>query len=264
MAADHRIDGPTRRVLLDLLSAAVAAPTATSRLELLVDGFTAVLGGEVGGFNHVDLDAGRATVLMRPRVVSDPVGALQDAFREHPVVQYYRRSNSTAPCVLSSCGMGRWRRWADHPAYSALFRPMGTPHEIVIPLASSAVRRGSAYAVTRSGTDFGARELDVSHACQELLRVLHHHDRELTAAGRIALLTGAERTVLELYGLRLSEAQVAAHRRSSRATVHTQIRVGCAKLGVSGPHRARALARVFGHLPPGPMPVDRLARLLDG
>lgn len=262
-AHNHRIDLSTRRALLELLSAAATSPTAMSRLELLVDGFTAVLDGEIGGFNHVDVGAGRAMVLMRPQVVLDPTGALQDAFREHPVVRHYNRSGSMAPCVLSSCRMGRWRRWVDHPTYSALFRPMGTPHEIVIPLGPIGGRRGSAYAVTRNGTDFGTHELSIGHACQELLRILHDHDRTLAAVGRTALLTVAERSVLELYSMRLTEAQIAAHRGTSRETVHTQINTGCAKLEIFGRYRPRTLARVFGHLPAMPTPTDRLARLLD-
>jgi DNA-binding CsgD family transcriptional regulator len=72
----------------------------------------------------------------------------------------------------------------------------------------------------------------------------------VAAAARTELLTVARRNVLQLYGLRLIEAQIAEHRGSSRATVHTQIHNGCAKLELTGTNRPRQLARVFGYCPP--------------
>ena len=75
---------------------------------------------------------------------------------------------------------------------------MGTPHEIVIPVPWPTLlpRSTATYAVTRSGRDFGGQELDTAFAAQELLRVLHTSDPQITSAGRIDFLTGAERNVL--------------------------------------------------------------------
>lgn len=261
----RRLATSSRRLLLDLLASAAEEVTATGRLELLIDGFAALLEGEVGGFNYVDVIQRRALVVMRPRVVADPVGDLQAAYGEHPVVMHYRRNRSSTPVLLSSCALGRWRRWKDHPTYEALFRPMGTPHEIVIPVPSSRISplSGESYAITRSGSDFGDRELSIALAAQELLRVLHDVDMALSSAGRLDLLTTSERNVLQLYSMGLTEAQIAAHRGSARATVHTQIRIGCAKLELSGRDRHRKLAQVFGYAPPSRLPVDRLARILN-
>jgi DNA-binding CsgD family transcriptional regulator len=265
MGTQAGITPPTRRALLDLVTAAAAAPTSRARLELLIDGIAAVLDGEVGGFNHIDVHQRRAVVVMRPEVVVGPTEALQAGYRQHPVIHQYRRTLAATPVVLSSCPMGRWRRWQDHPAYSMLFRPMGTPHEIVVPAPGAAPHalRGAGYAVTRSGRDFGDRELAVAAAVQRMLWVLHRSDPKLAAAGRTELLTAAERTVLQLYGMRFTETQIAEHRRCSRATVHTLLRTGCGKLELTG-DRHRQLARVFGYCPPAPLPADRLARALDG
>ena len=117
--------------------------------------------------------------------------------------------------------------------------------------------------MTRSGRDFDDRELDVAGALQQLLRVLHLTDRSVAAAARTELLTAAERNVLQLYAMRLTEAQIAEHRRSSPATVHAQLRAGCTKLELAGRDRHRGLARVFGYLPSAPLAADRLARVLD-
>lgn len=261
---DRAIDTPSRRHLLDLLAAVIDAPVAQVRLELLIDGLRDLVGGEVGGFNHVDDVAGRALVIMRPQVVTDPAGDLQEAYGEHPVIEHYRRSAALRPVLLSSCSFGRWRRWKDHPTYSALFRPMGTPHEIVIPVPSVTYsRKADSYAITRSGSDFGDREMGLARAAQELLGVLHASDGLLIPAGRLDLLTRTERAVAQLYGMGLTEAQIAEHRGASAHTVHTQIRTGCAKLEVSGRGRRRRLAQVFGYLPAPPPPVDRLARSLS-
>lgn len=247
------------------MAAAVAASTVRARLEVLLDGFVELLDGEIGGFNCVDVYQQRAMVMMRPQVVADPIGDLQRGFHEHPVVRHYRRTRSSQPLVLSTCGMGRWRRWTDHPTYASSFRPLGTPHQIVIPVPwpTSLPPSAAAYAITRSGRDFGDRELGTAFAAQELLRVLHDGDPQMTSAGRLDLLTAAERAVLGLYGMRLTEAQIAEHRGTTPATVHTQLRTGCAKLELRGRSRHRELAQIFGYLPPAPLAVDRLARVLD-
>lgn len=260
------VTSSTRRALLDLVAAAAAADSSRARLEVLIDGISAVLDGEVGGFNHIDVHQRRAMVVMRPEVVVGPTEALQAGYREHPVIHQYRRTLSSTPVVLSSCPMGRWRRWQDHPAYSMLFRPMGTPHEIVIPAPDAAPHalRGAGYAVTRSGRDFGGRELAVATAVQRLLWVLHRTDPIPIAVARTELLTATERIVLQLYGMRLTEGQIAEHRGCSPATVHTLLRTGCAKLELTGRGRHHQLAQVFGYCPPTLLPADRLARALDG
>lgn len=131
---DRRLNSATRRSLLDLLDSVVHAPSAPARLVLLIDGVTGVLEGEVGGFNYVDAVEGRAVVVMRPQVVPDPVGDLQHEYRQHPIVIHYQQTQAAEPQMLTACSMGRWARWRDHPTYSALFKPMGTPFEIVIPV----------------------------------------------------------------------------------------------------------------------------------
>jgi DNA-binding CsgD family transcriptional regulator len=261
----RRIDAAHRLALLDLLAAAVQVTTVRARLELLVDGFVDLLDGEIGGFNCVDRYQERAVVLMRPQVVDDPIGDLQRGFLEHPVVRHYRRSGSSCPTILSSCAMGRWRRWMDHPTYATSFRPLGTPHEIVIPVPwPSHPSSTAAYAVTRSGSDFDDRQLNAAFAAQRLLHVLHDSDPQIASTGRLDLLTAAERNVLALYGMRLTEAQIAENRGTKVATVHAQLRTGSAKLELHGRSRRRDVARIFGYLPPGPLAVDRLARILDG
>lgn len=263
---DRRLDSSTRRSLLQLVDSASRTPSTQDRLLLVVDGVTDLMDGEVGGFNYVDSVEDRAIVVMRPQVVPDPVGDLQREYRQHPVVIHYQRTQLPEPQLLTRCSMGRWARWRDHPTYSALFKPMGTPYEIVIPVSWPGDRpaySSASYAVTRSTVDFSEREIGIGLAVQQLIKTLHDGDPALLPAGRIALLTAAEHNVLLLYSLRLTEAQVAEHRGSSRETVRTQLRIGCRKLGVSGPSRRRVLASAFGFVAPAPLPVDRLAHILD-
>ncbi|MGH3901604.1 MAG: hypothetical protein ACRDTA_25790, partial [Pseudonocardiaceae bacterium] len=117
--------------------------------------------------------------------------------------------------------------------------------------------------VTRSGNDFGDRELDIAHACAAMLKILHSSDGSLEAAGRLELLTLAERYVLDLYGMGLSVRKIAEHRGTTIETVRTQLKNGCSTLQLAGRSRKLAIARVLGYAPPPALPADRLARLLD-
>jgi DNA-binding CsgD family transcriptional regulator len=261
------IDDRTRAALLELIEAAVAATSEEERINLLIDGFRAVLHGEVGGFNHVDVVRGRAVVVMRPQPpgLPDPSGSVQRTLEKHPVIKEYRRNPAPVPLVLSKCPMGGCRRWEDHPTYKEVFGPMGTPHLITVPLPwdTGIFQIGAGFAVTRSGRDFKQPELHIARVAAQLLRVLTNAGAAPGPTARLDLLTTAERRVLARYGYGLRPTEIAEILGRSPETIRAQLRAASATLQLrGGPGRQEEVARILGHLPPRPLPADELRRII--
>jgi DNA-binding CsgD family transcriptional regulator len=247
------------RQLLELVDLISSTCQGVTRIELVIDGVTALLDSEVGGFNDVNLVEGTAMVLMRPLVVADPSDAVRRTLAKQPVVQHYKRfPRDRYPQRLSDHVVGRWE---DHEVYWELFKPMGTPHEVIIPLPwAIPLAAGSAYAVTRSGPDFTDKELRLACAVQAALQLLHQADGSITAARRLELLTETERELIELVGRGLTTVEIAQRRNRSVATVRTQRNNAYTKLGV---HDRQSIAKITGYGATVPLPVDRLREIFD-
>jgi DNA-binding CsgD family transcriptional regulator len=225
----------------------------------MIDGVRDLLDAEVGGFNDVDLLEHRATVLMRPPVVPDPSARVQRTLDIHPIIVRYRtHPEDRYPKRLSDHVYGRW---ADHAVYKEVFEPMGTPHQIVIPLPwKEFLSHGSGYAVTRGGSDFRDDHLQFSCFIQIVIRLLHAGEAALTAVGRLELLTESEREVIELIARGITTPTIAVRRNVSVATVRRQRSDAYAKLGV---HDQATIARLLGYGALVPRPADRIREIYD-
>jgi len=241
--------------LQDLTDAVLAGRgDAVARIEMLMDGVTRLLDGEVGGFNHVDIGAPSAFVLLRPKVVANPSEPLLRTLDIHPLVIHYRQHpEDTGPTRLSDHVPGRV---TDHPIYAELLGHMKTPNMITIPLPwKGTFTEASAYAVTRSGRDFRARDLEFAHTIQFALQLVHRTDCSRDAVVRLHLLPDAEREVIELVGRGLKPEEIANLRHTSPKTVRKQIAKAYAKLGI---HDRAAVRELLAYGPTVPHPADRL------
>ena len=78
---------------------------------------------------------------------------------------------------------------------------------VVIPLPwRLPLQTGSAYVVMRSGLDFTDKEMQLSCAIKAALQLLHQVDGTVAAAGRLEMLTVAERELVELTARGLTTA----------------------------------------------------------
>lgn len=249
----------TRRLLP--LVEALSAPLGTvPRVEAAIDGVRDLLNGDVGAFNYVDVAALQAMVIMRPKVVADPSGPVQRTLNDHPIVRHYRsHPTETAPQRLSDHLRGDR---ADHRFLEEVLRPMGTPHQIVVPLPwqDTDMTRATAYGVTRTGCDFTDADLEFAQVLQAVLRMLHAAEPALDVVGRLDLLSEAERDVIELTGRGLSASEIAYRRRTKVATVRRQRINAYQKLHV---HDRRLIASLLGFGATMPRPVDRIREIFD-
>jgi DNA-binding CsgD family transcriptional regulator len=244
--------------LTDLIDALDGVAGAVPRIELMIDGIRDLLDAEVCGFNDVDLLGARATVLMRPAVVPDASARVQRTLARHPIiVRYQTHPEDRYPKRLSDHVDGRW---ADHEVYKELFEPMGTPHQIVVPLPwkGTTPSEGSGYAVTRSGSDFQDDHLRFACVIQIAIRLLHAGDPALTPAGRLETLTESEREVIELVARGIATPAIAVRRNVSVGTVRKQRNQAYAKLRI---HDRTTVARLLGYGPAVPRPADRLREI---
>jgi DNA-binding CsgD family transcriptional regulator len=248
------------RQLLALVNSITEAGCGIDRVERAIDGVTDLLGGEVGGFNDVDFVERTLTGLMRPAVSPEVLGAVRRTLDKHPIVRHFvAHPQDRHPQRMSDRVTGRWE---DHEVYSEVFRPMGTPHVVIIPLPwKLPLQTGSAYVVMRSGLDFTEKEMQLSCAIRAALQLLHQVDGTVAAAGRLEMLSNAERELVELIGRVLTTTEIAKHRNRSVATVRTQRANIYAKLGV---HDRASIIRLMDCRPAMPRPVDRLREILGG
>jgi DNA-binding CsgD family transcriptional regulator len=243
----------------DLIDGFLSTRGAVARIELLMDGIAQLLDAEVAGFNHLDLLQRQAFVHLRPKVVPDPSAPVLHTLDVHPVVRHYRdHPREVGPCRLSDLIPGRVE---DHVIYPELLRPMGTPHMITVPLPwKGSLTTGSAYAVTRSGSDFTDEHLSFACVIQQFLRLLHDGENTEAASQRLSLLTEAEREVADLIGRGLTADEAARRRGCSVLTLRRQRANVYAKLGI---HDRATLSRLLGHHTTVPHPADRLKELFD-
>lgn len=105
-----------------------------------------------------------------------------------------------------------------------MFRPLGTPQMLAIPVALDLSRaRGIAYAVTRSGRDFSEAERDLAFALQATLVALHHADPPVRPVSGNARLTPREREVLRLLARGMSDQQIVRYLGVTKSTVRSHI-----------------------------------------
>jgi DNA-binding CsgD family transcriptional regulator len=248
------------RRLADLVDALDEIGGAVPRTELMMDGIRDLLDAEVGGFNDLDLVDHRHTTLLRPAVIPDASVRGQRIMDTHPIiVQYRTHPEDPYPKRLSDHVRGRW---IDHEAYKVLFEPMGTPHMIAIPLPwkGGPIWCGSAYAVTRAGSDFQDDHLRFAHVIQIAVRLLHAGEPALTAVGRLELLTESEREVIDLIARGITTPAIAVRRKVSVDTVRKQRSNAYAKLGV---HDRTTITRLLGYSGVVPRPADRIREIYD-
>jgi DNA-binding CsgD family transcriptional regulator len=246
--------------LADLIDALDETSAVVPRLELMIDGIRDLLDADVGGFNYVDLADRRHSVLLRPAVIPDASARGQRVIDTHPIIVRYRTyPQDRDPKRLSDHVYGRWM---DHEAYKELFEPMGTPHMIAIPLPWKERNPscGSAYAVTRAGSDFQDDHLRFASVIQIAARLLHTGEPVLTATGRLELLTESEREIIELIARGITTPVIAVRRNVSVATVRKQRSNAYAKLNL---HDRPSIARLLGYRGVIPRPADRIREIYD-
>ena len=247
-----------RRAVLD---AAAHLSHCTDPAQFAVEGAQQLLGlldAEVAAFTYLDLGSRRAQVLITPDVpqYSGPAAHASTTLHDNPLPAYWASSEAPAPSRVSDHLPARaWRATA---TYTEVLGPMGTPHMLGVPLLDAA-RGGPSCAVSRSGRDFSARDVDVATALQAALLVVY--TRVSAAVGwcspRPVLareLTAREVEVLTLLSEGSTAWAIARRLQVSPATVRKHLEHLYRKLEVqdrlSAVNRGRELGLVQAALSP--------------
>ena len=184
-----------RRAVLD---AAVLLSDCCDPVQLAVVGaeqLRLLLHAEVSAFTCVDLQQRRVDVLITPDVPEYHSAAerASDTLADNPLPAYWASSAAPSPSRVSD-HLSR-RDWFATATYSEVLRPMGTPHMLGVPLRDAAAG-GPSCAVSRSGSDFSARDVGVATALQAALVVAHRHVTRMPGAASTRQVARAAAPVL--------------------------------------------------------------------
>jgi DNA-binding CsgD family transcriptional regulator len=224
----------------------------------------ALLGGDVVGWNAVDLQAGRVEVQPFPLTGWDAAElsrGLLEVADEHPLVRTYldgRSNGAAAPRRLSD--VATRSELLRNRAYVDFLRPVGVRYQVVVLTAHPSPGSGRAWSVNRAGRDFTDRELATARAVQPVLTAL---DRaaglplpalDPAAVGRLRL-TAREAEVLRHVGAGLTADAVAHLLRISTRTVCKHLENVYRKLDCHDRLVAVQRAQGLGLLPPSERPA---------
>lgn len=231
-----------------------------SAAEMLVE----LLGGDVVGWNAVDLSTGRAEVQPFPLTGWDAAElsrGLREVADEHPLVRTYldgRADGDASPRRLSDAATRS--ELLRNRAYVDFLRPLGVQHQVVVLTAHVSQGGGRAWSVNRSGRDFTDRELAAARAVQPVLVALDRATAlplptlDAAVVGRMRL-TAREAEVLRHVGAGLTAGAVAHLLRISTRTVCKHLENVYRKLDCHDRLVAVQRAQGLGLLPPSEPPA---------
>jgi DNA-binding CsgD family transcriptional regulator len=241
-----------------VLDAAVHLSHCADPAQFAVEGaqqLLGLLGAEVAAFTYLDLGSRRAQVLITPDVpqYSGPAAHASTTLHDNPLPAYWASSEAPAPSRVSDHLSAR--AWRGTATYSEVLRPMGTPHMLGVPLLDAA-RGGPSCAVSRSGRDFSARDVDVATALQAALLAVYTRvsapvgapsqpPRQVLGRG----LTAREAQVLTLLSEGSTAWAIARRLQVSPATVRKHLEHLYRKLEVQDRLSAVNRGRELGLLP---------------
>lgn len=159
---------------------------------------------EISAVNFADLGAGRVRAVARSRAgpVPDTDGPVSRLIDQHPILMHFKTAGDTGPHRISE--FRDHRSWMSCALYSEVFRPMGTPHQLVLPLVGSSPGAGTGLSFNRSGLDFTDTDCHVAAVVKVGLTALCRAARAVTRAQN-----GPEPAVLaEQFGLTQRETEV--------------------------------------------------------
>jgi DNA-binding CsgD family transcriptional regulator len=199
-------------------------------------------------------------VVLTPDVpeYSRAVERASDTLADNPLPAYWTSSPAPSPSRVSD-HLSR-KAWFGTATYGEVLRPMGTPHMLGVPLRDASAG-GPSCAVSRSGSDFSARDLDVATALQAALVVAHRQvdraagagSRQVPGSGALAedaaaTLTAREVEVLQSLSAGRTAQAIARRLDVSLGTVRKHLEHVYRKLGVqdrlSAVNRGRELGLV--------------------
>ncbi|HEX8496135.1 MAG TPA: LuxR C-terminal-related transcriptional regulator [Actinomycetales bacterium] len=233
--------------VLALAAELTCLPGPDAVTECVLHHLPQLMGGDVFALNQFHLQRHRVDI-RHTSERSDVVTALARlaaTMDDHPLVQHYAAPGAS-PLPRRVSDVASRRSWLGCSAYNEVLRPMGTPHLLAIPVAArDDVLEG--YAVTRSGRDFSARDVEVARALQVALVASR---RATVRPTRDApTLTPRELEVLTLLSTGCSATAIGHRLGISALTVRKHLENTYRKLGTSDRLTAVDLARRLGMLP---------------
>jgi DNA-binding CsgD family transcriptional regulator len=241
--------------------------TVTSRQDFLhaaAQTLLSLIGGDVIGWNSVDVAAGRVEVACFPddaldeKIITD---RLRETTDDNPmIVSYLRTRADLLPRRLSD--VCTHRDLIRTRTYAELLRPTAANHQLTILTGRILPISGRCWAINRSGSDFADREIDLATRLQPLLWVLDHtrellsnrsSDRDEDMAARLRLTT-RELEVLRYVGGGLTADAIGHLLRISGRTVRKHLENTYRKLGCHDRLIAVQHARTLGLLDDIPAP----------
>lgn len=99
---------------------------------------------------------------------TDP--AMSRLIREHPVLDHYRRTNDRSPQIVSH--FITQTKWRSTGLYCEVFRPLGTPHQMLVPMTTEFTHAGVGLSLNRT-RDFSQHDGDLAQALQFAILALH-------------------------------------------------------------------------------------------
>jgi DNA-binding CsgD family transcriptional regulator len=219
----------------------------------------ATVGGDVVGWNDLDLASGSAEVWADPPDGNISGEALAPVMDEHPLVRrYLAEPEDVTPKRISDCVSDL--EWRSHKVYSELFVPMKARHQLTIVVRRLTPSSGCGWAINRSTSDFDDDEVARAAALQPVLALLDachrpptgtpdgRDESEREQARQRARITPRELDILTLVAQGHKAEGIARLRRISVGTVRKHLEHVYDKLGCHDRLMAVDKARRLGML----------------